>query len=368
MQGGGCTIRPVKWSGCMKKVLISSVLALAVAGGAAGPALAKAAHKGGHAAHAKSTLQLKTEKVSLPGEGRGDYLMVDEASNRLFVTHTSTVHILDLKTLQQTGIVTGLVKAAGVALAAGKGFASDGDGNKIVVFDPATGNTIKVLQDGKKPDSILFDQASGMVLVFNGKSNSVTLVDPVKAEVVKTVALSDAPEYARGDGQGKVFVNLGEEHAIAVIDAVKGEVVDKFVMEGCEDPAALGIDIANHRLFSSCGNHVMKVVDSTNGKIVASLPVGEDPDGVLYDPANKRVIVGARDGAWTIVDQVSPNSYKINQVYKIDPYAKTLALDSATGRIFSSTADLVWPAAKPGVRLLPNAKSGTFRLMVVSKK
>jgi YVTN family beta-propeller protein len=338
----------------MKHMLIASALALAITGCTA--------------KQAAPSVEFKTEKVSLAGEGRGDYILVDEASNRLYVTHTSTVHILELDTLKQVGLVEGLVKAAGVALAGGKGFASDGGGNKIVVFDPATGKTIKTLHDGDKPDSIFFDQASGNVFVFNGESNSVSVVDPVKAEVIKTIALPDAPEFARPDGAGKAYVNLGEQHAIGVIDTLKGEVIGNYVLEGCEDPAALGIDVANQRLFSSCGNKVMKVVDATNGKIVASLPVGEDPDGIILDAAKKRVYVGARDGTWTIVDQKDANTYAVNQVFKIDEYAKTLALDPKTGRIFSSTADLVWPPKEPGKRLLPNAASGTFRLMVVSEK
>ncbi len=340
----------------MTRLLISSALALVLAGcGAQGPSKSAA-------------VEFKTEKVGLAGEGRGDYILADEASNRLYVSHTGSVHILDLTTLKQTGLVDGLTKSAGVALADGKGFASDAGGNRIVVFDPATGKTIKTLHDGDKPDSILFDAPSGKVFVFNGQSKSVSIVDPAREEVIKTIALSDAPEYSRSDGAGKVYVNLGDEHAIAVIDTIKGEVIGKYVLEGCEDPAALAIDIAHQRLFSSCGNKVMKVVDATNGKIVASLPVGEDPDGIVYDAASKRVWAAARDGKWSVFDQSDADNYAVNQIYDIDPYAKTLAIDSKTGRIFSSTADLVWPPAVPGKRLLPNAKSGTFRLMVVSPK
>jgi len=45
--------------------------------------------------------------------------------------------------------------------------------------------------------------------------------------------------------------------------------------------------------------------------------------------------------------------------------ARTAALDPATHRVFSSTANLVWPKPTPGKKLLPNAKPGTSRLMVV---
>lgn len=311
--------------------------------------------------------QFKTHSISLPGQGRGDYLLVDEASNRLFVTHASTVHILDLNTLGAIGAVAGLTKAAGVAVASNKGFASDAGGDRIVVFDPETGATEKILLGGKKPDSIFFDKPSGMIFVFNGDSHDVSVIDPKRAEVVKTIALGDAPEGARSDGNGRAYVNLGDEHAIAVIDTLKGEVIGKHMLVDCESPAALGIDTAHDRIFSSCENNVMKVVDAKSGRTVATLVVGQDPDGIIYDAERRRVIVGGRDGVWTIVDQLTPDRYRINSTYSIDPYAKTLAQDTRTGRIFSSTADLLWPPRVPGRKHLPDAKSGTFRLLVISE-
>ena len=322
-------------------------------------------------AHSKNegrAAQFETKRVSLPGEGRGDYLLVDEASSKLFVTHASTVHILDLKTLKPIAAVTKLTKAAGIAVAAGKGFVSDAGGNKIVVFDPATGSAIKAIAGGKKPDSIFFDPPSGMIFVFNGESHDISVIDPIKSEIIKTIALGDGPEAARGDGKGRAYVNLGDEGAVAVIDTRKGEVVNKIPLTGCESPAALGIDAAHDRIFSSCENKVMKILDAKTGRIVATLPVGEDPDGIIYDAASQQIVVSGRDGSWTIVDQLSADRYRINSTFAIDPYAKTLAHDAQTGRIFSSTADLIWPPAVPGKKHLPDAKSGTFRLIVISTR
>ncbi|MBS0475684.1 MAG: hypothetical protein JSR28_11155 [Proteobacteria bacterium] len=320
-----------------------------------------------HAA-APTPAPLTVEKVSLPGEGRGDYVYADADARRLYVTHTGTVHILSLDTLRPLGEVTGIVKSAGVAFAAGKGFASDAGGNKIVVFEPATGKTIGLIQGEKKPDSILTDPVSGMVYVFNGQSDNVSVIDPKAERIVKTIDLGEGPEYSRTDGAGKIYVNLGESHSIGVIDTASQSLVRKIDIAGCEDPAALGIDTKNRRLFATCGNHVMKVVNADSGAVVASIPVGEDPDGVMYDARARRITVAARDGNWTIVDQLSPDSYRVNRTLKIDPYAKTLGFDATTGVLYSSTADLVWPKPTPGQRLLPDAASGTFRLMVISPK
>jgi len=348
----------------MRKTFVTAAILLAVSG--CNKAAAPAQDASEKSASAAVTYQI--DKVSLPGEGRGDYVLVDDAARRLFVTHTNVVHILDLDTLKEVATVKGLKKAHGVALAAGKGFASDGDGNSIVVFDPKSGATTKTIPAGQNPDSILFDEPSGMIFVFNGTSKDISILDPNKEEIVKTIPVGDKPEFSRSDGKGKVFFNMEEEHAIGVIDTKAGTLAGKYVLDDCEGPAALGIDAGNNRLFSSCGNGKMKVVDAANGKIVADIPVGEDPDGIVYDPAKKRIIVAARDGGWTIVDQESADKYSVNQVLKIDPYAKTVAADPQTGRIFSSTADLVWPKPTPGKKLLPDAAPGSFRVMVISEK
>lgn len=348
----------------MRTMLVATALAFTVAGCNQG-----ASEVGNNsAAAADAPTEFQIEKVSLPGEGRGDYVFADPDARRLYVTHQAVVHILDLDSLKSVGTVTGLKKAHGVALAGGKGFASDGDGNSVIVFDPATGKTTKTIAGGKNPDSILFDQPSGMVFVFNGTSKDVSVIDPAKEAVVKTIPVGDKPEFSRSDGKGHVYFNMEDEHAIGVIDTKTLTIATKYVLPDCEGPAALGLDEANRRLFSSCGNGELKVVDADSGKVVAKLPVGEDPDGIAYDPAKKRVYVAARDGGWTIVDQQGADAYSVDQVLKIDAYAKTTAFDPKTGRVFSSTADLEWPKPTPGKKLLPDAKSGTFRLMVVSQK
>ena len=310
----------------------------------------------------------KIDKVPLPGEGRGDYLTVDAAARRLYATHSKVVHILDLDTLKPIGTVAGLKAAHGVALADGHGYVSDGDSNAVVEFNPATGRTIKTIAVGKKPDSILFDPASGKVMAFDGDSSAVSVIDPATATVVTTIALPKPPEFAQTDGKGKVWVNMEEGNDIGVIDTKSMKLTGTIPLPGCDGPAPLAFDPVNRVLFSGCGNKVMTVVDADSGNELAKVPVGGDPDGIAFDAGRKRIYVANRDGGWTIVNQEAKDRYVVDQTLKIDEYAKTVAIDPKTHRAFSSTADLVWLPPVPGKKHLPNAKSGTFRLMVVSEK
>jgi DNA-binding beta-propeller fold protein YncE len=312
--------------------------------------------------------RLTISKVALPGEGRGDYLLADPSNQRLFVTHSQRVHILDLKTLRPLAEVTGLTAAHGVALdPSGHAFVTDGNSNSVVEFDPASGRVLKRIAVGKKPDSIVFDPFSSKILAFNGDSDDVSVIDPASGSIVGSVKLPNGPEFSQADGKGHVYVNLEEGNAIAVIDTQKMALDHLINLSGCDGPAPLALDKVNRRLFSGCGNKVMVVTDADTGRVVASVPVGGDPDGIVYDPGTKRIFVANRDGGWTIVHQAGADQYAVEQTLKIDEYAKTVAIDPLTHRIFSSSADLVWPPAVPGKKHLPDAKPGTFRLIVVSQ-
>lgn len=323
-----------------------------------------------HAAdnHADRT-QFTVNRVTLPGKGRGDYLYVDADNGRLYVTHSAQLHILDLATLKPIAELDGLTSAHGVALdGKGHGFVTDGNTNSVIEFDPATARKLATIKVGTKPDSIWFDSASGKVLAFNGDSENVSVIDPVTAKVVGMIKLPNGPEFSQGDGKGKVFVNMEEGNDIAVIDTKAMKLDHVIKLDGCVGPAPLAFDATNRRLFSGCGNKVMTVTDADSGKVITTVPVGGGADGIVYDAGRARIYVANRDRNWTIIDQKGRDTYSVNQTLPMDEYAKTVALDPKTHRVFSSTADLIWPAAVPGKKHLPDAKSGTFRLLVVSEK
>jgi DNA-binding beta-propeller fold protein YncE len=346
----------------MRTLLFCSVIAMAIAGCNSSATTARANGP-------TSQAQLDIDRVSLPGEGRGDFITVDGDTNRLYVTHSGRVHILDLGSLKPLAEVTGLKMAHGVAVDGrnGHAFVTDGDQNSVIMFDPASGRTLKTIPAGKKPDAILLERASGKIWAFNGESQSVTVIDPRTGDVVNTIELPSSPESPQSDGGGKVWVTMEDADAIAEIDTRTMKVVRTIPLAGCEGPAPLALDPANRLLFSGCGNKVMMVTEADTGKTLTSVPIGGAPDGIVFDPEKKRLFVANRDGGWTIIDQQGKDRYSVNQTLKIDEYAKTVALDPATHRIFSSTADLVWPKPTPGKKLLPNAKPGTFRLMVVKQ-
>ncbi|HVI06264.1 MAG TPA: YncE family protein, partial [Sphingomicrobium sp.] len=223
----------------MRKFNLGYMIALVVA--VATPANSNA--RLGSAVHSD---RLTINKVALQGEGRGDYLLAQPEINRLFVTHSQLVHILDLKTLKPVARVTGLTAAHGVALDRnGRGYVTDGKSDSVVVFDPATGREIGRIHVGKGPDAILFDPASARIMVFNGESEDISVIDPSTSAVVAAIKLPHAPEFSQADGRGHVYVNLEEGNAIGVIDTRKMAFDHLISLTGCDGPAPLALDKAN---------------------------------------------------------------------------------------------------------------------------
>lgn len=165
-----------------------------------------------------------------------------------------------------------------------------------------------------------------------------------------------------------MWVNTEEANAIAVIDTRAAKVLGTIPLPGCHGPGPLAFDATNRVLFSACGDKVMTAVNADTGATLATVPVGEDPDGIAYDPDRRRVVVGNRDGTWTVIAQRGKRDYVVERTLPIDRYAKTLAVDPATHRLFPSTSDLIWGPVVPGKKHLPSASPGSFRLMAVSEK
>jgi len=205
---------------------------------------------------------------NIGGAGGWDYLAVDAAGQRLFVTRGDRVVVLDIasgKPLGEVGPTSG-VHGVALAPALGKGFASNGKGDSVTQFDLkslATTATIKI--EGHNPDAIVFDAPSARVFTFNGKSHDATAIDAKTARPVATIALPGKPEFAVSDGKGRVYANIEDTSELVAIDTKAAKVVATWKLDGCEEPSGLALDAAHMRLFSVCGNQRMAVTDAKSG-------------------------------------------------------------------------------------------------------
>ena len=213
----------------------------------------------------------------MEGDGGWDYLTVESSSARLFVSHSTMVQVVDLKTNKLAGTISGTNGVHGVALAPAhnKGFVSDGRDNSVTVFNLKTLKvTGKINVTGRNPDAILYDPYSQRVFTFNGRSSNATCIDAITEKVIGTIPLSGKPEFAVTNGKGKIWVNIEDKSRVAQINPESLKVEREWSILPGEEPSGLAIDIDNDRLFSVCRNKLMVISDAKAGKVIASLPIG----------------------------------------------------------------------------------------------
>jgi outer membrane protein assembly factor BamB len=324
-------------------------------------ALAQAAGAGYHV--------VKTYKLG--GEGGWDYLTLDSASRRLYISRATHVIVIDADSGKSVGDIADTPGVHGIALAPdlGRGFVSNGREGTLTIFELDTMKPLGKIKVGDNPDAILYDPATKRVFAFNGHSHDLSAIDAAKGTVLGTINLDGKPEFAVSDEKGGVFVNIEDKNQLVALDPNKLEVKARWPLAGCEEPSGLAIDRKNRRLFSGCGNKVMAIVDADSGKVVSTQPICDGVDATAFDPETGLAFASCGDGNLTVIRQESPDKYSVAENVPTQKGARTLALDSKTHQVFVVTANFgprPAPTAdqpRPRPAILPDS----FVVLVVGK-
>ena len=306
-------------------------------------------------------------QIHLEGDGGWDYLSVDEAAGRLYVSHGSMALVADLKTGKQIGKIQDTNGIHGIALAPSlnKGFTSNGRDNSVTVFDLKTLEVIgKIQVSGKNPDAILYDAFSGKLFTFNGGSSNASVIDPAQNKEIGTIQLDGKPEFPQSDSKGTIFVNIEDKSEISVINSKTLKVEKSWSIAPGEEPSGLALDKETNRLFSVCGNKLMVVSDAEAGKVITTLPIGGGCDGVAFDPTTKRAFSSnGGDGTITVVQEDNKDIFKVVETITSQRGARTITIDKTSHHLYLSTAEFGEP--KAGERR-PPMKPGTFVVLDVA--
>ena len=198
---------------------------------------------------------------------------------------------------------------------------------------------------------------------MNGSGKSATVFAAQTGKVVATIALGGKPEAVAQDvATNRLFVNLEDTGAIAVIDSKTHTLVATWPLTGCEEPTGLGYDAKSHRLFSACANRVMAMTDSTSGKRVATVPIGNGADGAAFDSATGLAFASnGADGTMTIAHLDNPNTLTVVQTLSTLVSGRTMILDPVSHNIFVPAAK---PVPNPSGRGRPQPVPGTFKVLM----
>jgi DNA-binding beta-propeller fold protein YncE len=301
-----------------------------------------------------------------------DYITVDSAARRVYLSHGTEIKVLDADTGALIGNITGLKQDHGVAVASefGRGFITDGAEGKVVIFDLQTLKVTGEAKADKDADSVAYDPASKRVFVMNGDPHSATVIDAKSGSVVGTIDLGGGPEFAVADGKGTVYVNLEDKSELVAIDSATLKIKSRWPLAPAGAPTALAMDVQHHRLFSAGRNPQMLVVlDADSGKVVQSFPISAGVDAAAYEPETGLLFVSTREGMVHVFHEDSPDKFSEAETVKTEYGAKTMGLDTKTHNIFVDTADFGPAPAPTAERPHPQrpAIQGTFHVLVYGK-
>jgi YVTN family beta-propeller protein len=311
------------------------------------------------------------KKTVLGGEGGWDYLYCDSAARRIYLSRSTHVMVVDADSYAVIGDIPNTPGVHGIVIVPdlNKGFTSNGRDNSVTIFDLKTLKETGKVAVGKNPDAIMYDPASKRVFTFNGGSQDTTAIDAGTDKVVGTVGLGGKPEFAVSDEKGHVYVNIEDKSEVAQLDSNKLAVDARWSLAPGEEPSGLAIDRKHHRLFSVCSNKLMVVLNTDNGKVVTTLPIGSGTDAAAFDPDTGFAFSSNGEGTLTVVHEDSPDKFTVAESVPTQRGARTMTLDQKTHRLFSVSAEY-GPTPAPTTerpRPRPPMLPGTFTLLVLEK-
>jgi DNA-binding beta-propeller fold protein YncE len=272
----------------------------------------------------KAPLRL-VKTILLPNiEGDFDHFGIDLKGNRLFLTAEDhhSVEVFNLKSNTRVHSIGGLGEPHNVRYLP--------DRNKLVVVDGGAGEVKFLKGDSYKPidsakllegaDSAVFDPGSGYLYVAAGGKDAhldysnLSITDTnedkhlgdirIESPILEAMALEKLGP--------RMFVSDTAHSQVLVIDREKRAVVTKWPVTGTQNNVTIALDEPNHRLFLVTRTSPQFVVmDSENGKQIASLPAVTGADDMFFDAARKRIYVTAREGHIMVYEQKDPDTYSL---------------------------------------------------------
>ena len=299
--------------------------------------------------------------VALGAPDRWDYVVAD--AGRVYVAHGDRLAVVDGRRGALIGEVTGVAGGThGTGIAAGQGYTDDGRAGQAVAFDLKTQKVLKSIPANLDADGIVSDPATGHIFVIEGDPMSVSVIDPATDAVVATIKAGEKLEYGASDGRGSIYLAGEEKSDMLRVDTRLNAVTARWPTPGCTSPHGVAVDAVARRVFMSCVNARMMVVDADSGTLIADLPIGRGSDAVAFDRRRRRVFSSdGLDGVVTVYQEVTPDRYQALASVPTKVSGRTMSVDPETGRLFVAAADTD-PSPTPGGR--PRPRPGTLKLLM----
>ena len=242
--------------------------------------------------------------------GRIDHMAFDLARKRLFVAElgNNSVGTVDVEARKVIHRLSGLKEPQGVAYLAGRDLiyvANGGDG-VVRIYTGEDVSPAGSIALGDDPDNIRLDPAADRV-VIGYRKGALALIDPARAAKVAEIALKAHPESFQLDrGTDRIFVNLPGAKAISVVSrATAQEIATWPVPYGGN--FAMALDPAKQQVLAVFRSPAKLVAFAQgDGKLLAETETCGDVDDLFLDAKRQRLYLSCGEGFLDVLDAAPP--------------------------------------------------------------
>ena len=274
-----------------------------------------------------------------------DYVTLDPARGYLFIGRRGdgvAVYNVNTKKLVRTLDKSDDANAIALVPEFDRGYTVNGDGT-TTAFQLSTLKTLERIKIGEDADSAFYEPVSKQLAFTMGDSKKIVFVDAKTGKAIGELAMeSKKLDGTVADGKGNLLMALRDRNSVVRIDVANRKVTDEWKTAPCEEPTGIAYDAANLRIFVGCRgkNPVLAVMDGESGKVIKTLEIGRGNDGVIYDASTRKIYTSnGVDANLVIYDQSDADNYKLAEATTTRPYARTMALDPKTKKIYMVTAE-----------------------------
>ncbi|MGH9760213.1 MAG: carboxypeptidase regulatory-like domain-containing protein, partial [Blastocatellia bacterium] len=238
-------------------------------------------------------------RYPLPDGGPNNSASFDSLSQRLYVSRSTQIQVLNVLTEAFVGTIPDIKGDVGMALASqlNRGFVVDSSGGQVSMFELSTLKFIKTIGVGKPPDLLYFDPASSRLFSINRRSGDITAIDPNTGESLGTFKAYCDGVQALTAADGLVYVSSERSGDVVVFDPNALKVKKRFPITTAKRPAALAYIGTTNWLFVNCLDPGKVVVlDAASGKEITTYWSGRNAGDIYFDAKTARGFIANSDG------------------------------------------------------------------------